>query len=151
MRFRPDAQDIFAGVMFIAFAALMLYLNFESHPIGTARRMGSGYMPMLAFGILGGLGVAILIGGLFTGPEPIGRVSWKDMALILGATTVFGLSVERLGFVVSIALCIVIASFAEKTWKPLRVLGLTLFLLALCWAVFIWYLDIRIRLFPWSY
>ncbi|GIX11014.1 tripartite tricarboxylate transporter TctB family protein [Elioraea sp.] len=151
MRFRPHAQDIVAGVMFIAFAALMLYLNFESHPIGTARRMGSGYMPMLAFGLLAALGLAILISGLFTGPEPVGRFAWRDMALILGATTVFGLAVERLGFVVSISLCILIASLAEKTWKPLRVLGLTLFLLALCWAVFIWYLDIRIRLFPWSF
>jgi hypothetical protein len=151
MRLRPDAQDIFAGVMFIAFAGVMLYLNFESHPIGSARRMGSGYMPMLAFGILAALGVAILISGLFTGPEPIGRFAWRDMSLILAAMTVYGLTVERLGFVGSIVLCIGIASLAEKVWKPLRVVGLALFMLALCWVLFIWYLDIRIRLFPWSY
>lgn len=150
MRLRPDAQDILAGVMFIAFAGVMLYLNFESHPIGTARRMGSGYMPMLTFGILAALGVAILISGLFTGPEPIGRFAWRDMGLILLALTVFGLTVERLGFVVSLVLCIGIASLAEKVWKPLRVLALIAFMLALCWALFIWYLDIRIPVFPWS-
>jgi hypothetical protein len=150
MRLRPDAQDIFAGVMFIAFAAFMLHLTFESLPIGTARRMGSGYMPMLTFGILGALGVAILLGGLFSGPQPIGRFAWRDMGLILLALTVYGLTVERLGFVVSLVLCIGIASLAEKVWKPLRVLGLIAFMLVLCWVLFIWYLDIRIPVFPWS-
>ncbi len=150
MRWRPDAQDIFAGVMFIAFAALMLWLNTD-HPIGSARRMGPGYMPMLAFWILGGLGVAILLAGLFTGPQPIGRFAWRDMGLILVALIVYGLTVERLGFVVSIALCVGIASLAEKVWMPLRVLGLIAFLLALCWFLFIWYLDIRIPVFPWSH
>lgn len=150
MRFRPDAQDIFAGVMFIAFAGFMLYLTFETLPLGTARRMGSGYMPMLTFSIVGALGVAILISGLFTGPEPIGRFAWRELALILAAMTVFGLTVERLGFVVSLVLCIGIASLAEKRWKPLRVAGLIAFMLALCWVLFIWYLDIRIPVLPWS-
>ncbi|WP_144186017.1 tripartite tricarboxylate transporter TctB family protein [Elioraea rosea] len=150
MKRRPDAQDLFAGVMFVAFAAFMLWLNTD-HPIGSARRMGPGYMPMLAFGILGVLGVAIVIGGLLTGPNLIGRFAWRDMVLILLAMVVFGLTVERLGFIVSIALCVGIASLAEKVWKPLRVVGLIAFLLALCWFLFIWYLDIRIPVFPWSY
>ena len=149
MRLKPDAQDIFAGLLFIAFAGVMLWLN-TAHPIGTARRMGPGYMPMLAFWILGGLGVAILAGGLFSGPDPIGRFAWRDLGLILAAMVVFGLLVERLGFVVSISLCVVVASLAEKRVRPLRIAGLVAFLLALCWVLFIWYLDIRIPVFPWS-
>jgi putative tricarboxylic transport membrane protein len=150
MKLKPDAQDIFAGVMFIAFAAVMLWLNTE-HPIGTARRMGPGYMPMLAFWILGGLGVVILLGGIITGPNAIARFAWREMTLILAAMVVFGLTVERLGFIVSISLCIAIASMAEKVYRPLRVAGLVAFLLALCWFLFIWYLDIRIPVFPWSH
>jgi hypothetical protein len=149
MRLKPDAQSIFAGLMFLAFAAVMLWLNTD-HPIGTARRMGPGYMPMLAFWILGVLGVAILAGGLFSGPDPIGRFAWRDLGLILAAMVVFGLLVERLGFVVSIILCVVVASLAEKRVQPLRIAGLVAFLLALCWFLFIWYLDIRIPVFPWS-
>jgi hypothetical protein len=33
----------------------------------------------------------------------------------------------------------------------MRVAGLVAFLLALCWFLFIWYLDIRIPVFPWSH
>lgn len=150
MKLKPDAQDIFAGLMFIGFAGLMLWLNTD-HPIGSARRMGPGYMPMLAFWILGGLGVSILLGGLFSGANAIGRFAWRDMGLILAAMVVFGATVERLGFVVSITLCVAIASFAEKVYRPVRVAGLVAFLLALCWFLFIWYLDIRIPVFPWSY
>ena len=51
----------------------------------------------------------------------------------------------------SITLCVAIASFAEKVYRPVRVAGLVAFLLALCWFLFIWYLDIRIPVFPWSY
>jgi hypothetical protein len=149
MRLRPDAQSILAGLLFIGFAAVMLWLNTD-HPIGTARRMGPGYMPMLAFWMLGGLGAAILAGGLLSGPNAIGRFAWRDLGLILAAMVVFGLTVERLGFVVSITLCVAIASLAEKTFRPVRVAGLVAFLLALCWFLFIWYLDIRIPVFPWS-
>lgn len=149
MKLKPAAQDIFAGLMFIVFAAVMLWLN-SDHPIGTARRMGPGYMPMLVFWILGGLGVAIVLGGLFSGASAIGRFAWRDLSLILAAMVVFGLTVERLGFIFSITLCIAIASLAEKQIRPLRVAGLIAFLLALCWFLFIWYLDIRIPVFPWS-
>jgi hypothetical protein len=150
MKLKPDAQDLLAGALFIGFAAFMLWLNM-AHPIGTARRMGPGYLPMLAFWALGALGVAILIGGLFTGANPIGRFVWRDMGLILLAMIVFGLTVERLGFIVSITLCVAISSFAEKVYRPVRVAALIAFLLALCWFLFIWYLDIRIPVFPWSY
>lgn len=150
MRLRIDARDIAAGLMFIGFAAFMLWLN-QDHPIGTANRMGSGYMPMLTFGILGVLGVAVLIGGFLGPPAAIPRFAWRDASLILAALLVFALTVERLGFVVSLILCIGVASLAEKKWKPLRVAGLAAFLVAFCWMIFIWYLEIRIPVFPWSY
>lgn len=150
MKLKPDAQDLLAGFLFIAFAGGMLWLNME-HPIGTARRMGPGYMPMLALWLLGGVGVAVVLGGLFSGTNAIGRFAWRDMGVILAAMIVFGLTVERLGFIASITLCVVIASFAEKKYRPIRVVGLVAFLLSLCWFLFIWYLDIRIPVFPWSY
>jgi len=149
MKLKPAAQDILAGLLFIAFAAAMLWLN-EAHPIGTARRMGPGYMPMLTFWILGGLGLAIVLGGLFSGPNAIGRFAWKDLAVILAAMVFFGAALERLGFFAAIAGTIMIAAIAEKKFMPLRVAGLVAGLLLICWAIFIWGLELRIPQFPWS-
>lgn len=150
MRLKVEMRDIASGLMFMGFAAFMLWLN-QDHPIGTANRMGSGYMPMLTFGILFLLGVGTLIGGFIGPAASIPTFAWRDGALVLVSLIVFALTVERLGFVVSLALCIGIASVAEKKWKPLRVAGLTAFLIAFCWMIFIWYLEIRIPVFPWSY
>ena len=149
MKLKPAAQDILAGLIFIAFAAAMLWLN-QDHPIGTARRMGPGYMPMLTFWILGGLGLVIALGGLFGGPAAIGRFAWRDLALILAAMVFFGVALERLGFYAAIAGTIVIAAIAERNFRPLRVAGLVAGLLLLCWAIFLWGLELRIPEFPWS-
>src|SRR3954470_8482656 len=69
-----NAKDVASGVIIILFAAVALWLN-QDHSLGTARRMGPGYMPMLVFWILMGLGVIILATAFFSGAAPMPRVS----------------------------------------------------------------------------
>ncbi len=63
--------------------------------------------------------------------EPIGPIAWRGMLLILPAPIFFGLTVRGLGFVPSIFLTALIASFASTRMKPLAALllsaGVTLF------------------------
>ena len=54
-----NAKDIAAGLFLILLAVVGLWLN-QDHSLGTARRMGPGYMPMLVFWIQIGLGVLVL-------------------------------------------------------------------------------------------
>ena len=56
-------KNVLAGLMFIAIAALGLWLS-RDYPIGTALRMGTGYVPRLLCWILMGLGAAIAVQGL---------------------------------------------------------------------------------------
>jgi hypothetical protein len=79
-----SVQDLVAGGLLIAFAAVGYWLNLE-HPFGTARRMGPGYMPMLTFWILGGLGVAVMLIGFNSGPAEVGAKGWKEIVLSLVA------------------------------------------------------------------
>lgn len=80
MRFKPSSQDIFAGTILVALAIIGWWLN-QDHPLGSARRMGPGYMPMLAFWIQGLLGVAVLIIAMVSGPREIGRDAWTEIIL----------------------------------------------------------------------
>jgi hypothetical protein len=41
-----------------------------------------------------------------------------------------------------------VAALADRTHRPLGVLGLIIFLIALCWFVFIRELDIRVSIWP---
>ena len=59
-----NTKDLLSAGLFIAFAAIGLWLN-QDHNLGSARRMGPGYMPMLTFWILIGLGSIVLASGLF--------------------------------------------------------------------------------------
>ena len=73
-------KDVLAGLLFIAVAVLGLWAS-RNYPIGTATRMGTGYVPRLLCWILLGLGVA----GVAAGPARQGRgdaeSSAADLAL----------------------------------------------------------------------
>ena len=55
--------DVLSGLMFIAIAAFGLWAS-RNYPVGTALRMGTGYMPRLLCWLLLGLGAIVLAQGL---------------------------------------------------------------------------------------
>ena len=195
-----NTKDLLSAGLFIAFAAVALWLN-QDHNLGTARRMGPGYMPMLTFWLLIGLGSIVLAGGLFNGPDPLAKWTpgeigfliagaaagvvagmiaaripgfpssgwnslgiglfvgclvaavpqgWRALFMPLAAFSLFGLSLEPLGLMVAITITVICSALADREHleRPLGVAGLCAFLCALCWAVFIYYLDIRVPLWP---
>ena len=52
-----------SGLLFIAIAAFGLWVS-RNYPVGTALRMGTGYVPRLLCWLLLGLGVVVLVQGL---------------------------------------------------------------------------------------
>ena len=55
-------KDVLAGLLFIGVAVFGLWLS-RDYPIGTAFRMGTGYVPRLLCWLLFGLGVVVLVQG----------------------------------------------------------------------------------------
>lgn len=74
-----NTKDLIGGGILLAFAVVGYWLNLD-HTLGTARRMGPGYMPMLTFWILGGLAVAVILFGLFNGPDPLD--DWTKLEIL---------------------------------------------------------------------
>lgn len=195
-----NAKDIASGVLIVLFSVVALWLN-QEHALGTARRMGPGYMPMLVFWILLGLGVLVLIFAFFNGPDPLQKwtgmesgalalgivagtvaymiapslssfftgtyndlglgmlvgflvicwsMRWRLIGYICAALCIFSLLLEKGGLLLSLTATILIAALAEPEHRqrPLGVLGILIFLLALCWWVFIKQLDIRVSVWP---
>lgn len=193
-----NTKDLISAAILIGFAVVGLWLNMD-HTLGSARRMGPGYMPMLAFWLLLALGALVLFFALFNGPDPIekwtgpeigfllggavaGTVaglaaaqmggwagsgwnplgiglfvgcmvvsvvkSWRPLFLISAAFSLFGLILEPLGLMLAIGLSVILSAFADETHTPKGVAGLVVFLCVLCWAVFIWELDIRVPVWP---
>lgn len=144
---KVNARDVAAGSLLLALAAAGLWLN-QAHGLGTARRMGPGYLPMLVFWVQAGLGAAILGIGLFRGPDRLEPWPWREQMVVLAAICAFALLLERGGLVLAITATVVVSAFADRDHRPLGVLGTVVFLIALCWWIFIRQLEIRVPLWP---
>ncbi|WP_270936037.1 hypothetical protein [Falsiroseomonas oryzae] len=84
-----NTKDLIGGGLLVLVAVVGLWLN-QDHTLGTARRMGPGYMPMLSFWILLGLGAIVVLSGLFNGPDPLDK--WTPLeiyAVPLGVVAFF--------------------------------------------------------------
>ena len=104
-------KDVLAGLLFIGVAVFGLWLS-RDYPIGTALRMGTGYVPRLLCWLL------------------------------------FGLSIERLGLVISILLLIGVGAVAARGLRPLETLVAALVLILLSWGIFILGLGLTIPVWP---
>src|SRR5688572_670814 len=101
-------KDFVAGLLFsaVAVAALCFARDLE---YGTARQMGSGFIPRWLAMILLALGVAIVARGLVVAGSALEALSIRRLAMILAAIVVFGLSIMTLGLVISTFVCALIA------------------------------------------
>lgn len=74
-----NTKDLISGGLLVLIAVVGLWLN-QEHNLGTARRMGPGYMPMLTFWLLAGLGAFVVVSGLFSGPDPL--ADWTKLEVL---------------------------------------------------------------------
>jgi Tripartite tricarboxylate transporter TctB family len=216
-------RDVLAGLMFVGVALFGLWLS-RDYPIGTALRMGTGYVPRLLCWILLGLGVVELVQGLRaalaseasgqrgdsivrahsasedareraddtrhepgssardalaseasgqrgdsivrapdTRHEPgssardaqgaqlvsSGQVwGWRPVVFVTASLVIFGLSIERLGLVLSILLLVGVGAVAARGLRLVETLAAALVLIALSWGIFILGLGLTIPVWP---
>ena len=195
-----NEKDLMSGLFLIVIAAIGLYLNLD-HTMGTARRMGPGYMPFMVFWLQIALGAGAVLIGLFGDGEKLDRwkgqeimsfvvsiaagigtwyvlrttsgffgqtynavgtgmlvgflvlswaPGWRNLGLINASLCLFGLLLEQMGFFAALIGITVLSCLADEEHlrKPLGIVGCTVFLLIMCWVVFINRLDIRVNLWP---
>jgi putative tricarboxylic transport membrane protein len=144
--------DVLAGLLFIAVAVLGLWIS-RDYPIGTALRMGTGYVPRLLCWLLLGLGAVVLVQGLREGQDARALSSGDVSALrpavfVTASLVIFGLSIERLGLVLSILLLIGVGAVAARGLRPIEALAAALVLIVLSWGIFIVGLGLTIPVWP---
>src|SRR5216684_3581716 len=146
-------KDVLAGLLFSAVALLGLFLS-RDYPIGTALRMGTGYVPRLLCWVLFSLGILVLLQGLRAvdaerpRPSSPGASAWRPVIFVTASLIIFGLSIERLGLVVSILLLIGVGAVAARGLRPLETLAAALVLIILSWGIFILGLGLTIPVWP---
>jgi putative tricarboxylic transport membrane protein len=145
-------RDVLAGLMFVGVALFGLWLS-RDYPIGTALRMGTGYVPRLLCWILLGLGAIVLVQGLREAQgarltSSGGASGWRPVVFVTASLVIFGLSIERLGLVLSILLLVGVGAVAARGLRLVETLAAALVLIALSWGIFILGLGLTIPVWP---
>jgi hypothetical protein len=129
------SKDFLAGLMFLAFGVAALW--FGRHlAVGTAVRMGPGYVPRALSFILLGLGGVISVLALVNGSEPIETPRWKPITLVTIGIICFALLFERAGMAPALVALVAISSLAGEEFKLGEVIGNMVVLTILCIIVF---------------
>lgn len=133
--------DVYVGLIFMAIAALGLYLG-KDYPRGTAVRMGTGYVPVLLCWTLMALGAVVLMAGILGRNASDGALGSKDLSVLRPlffvtlAVVVFAYSIETLGLIIALIATMTVGSFATSSLRWIEAVVAMAALTVVCWAVF---------------
>ena len=141
-----ERKDFWSGVMLIVVGGGALFIA-RNYQFGSSLRMGPGYFPVILSAALVIFGVYFVLQGLRAGAEKL-EGSWSLRALIIVplSLVVFGLLIDRAGFIPAMLALIIISAAASTQFKIVEVLLFSVFLTAMCVVVFIWALGLPYEL-----
>lgn len=144
----PFRPDLFAGATFIVLG-LAFAIGGSRYDVGSALRMGSGYVPLALGGLLVVLGL-VIVAIAFRGGDPSIRdvvrepVPWRRGGLLVGAILFFGFFVGGLGLGPTLFVTTFIAALAGHGTGPLKAALTAAGITALCLVVFVALLQLRL-------
>jgi putative tricarboxylic transport membrane protein len=134
-------KDVWAGLMLIAIGAAAVLIA-RNYPFGTALRMGPGYFPIVLGGLLILFGVYMLASGLRQPQEIAGTWSLRALIILPLSLVLFGVLMERAGFVPAMLVLIFGSATASTEFRLVEALLFSIGLTALSVAVFVWALGL---------
>jgi Tripartite tricarboxylate transporter TctB family len=140
-------KDFWSGVMFCGFAVVGI-LAARGYSLGSAGKMGPGYFPLLLGGVLAALGVILIARSIAIAGEPLARFHVLPLVVVAAAVCLFGVMVEPLGLVVSLAVLTMSAAAAGRPFRLLEAAALTVALIAFSIGVFVYALGLPFNIWP---
>lgn len=132
-----NPKDLYAGVIYIAVGLAAVWIGRDYAP-GTGSRMGPGYFPTVLGWLLAIFGVLSVLRSFIQDGGPIGAVAWKGLALVSGATALFGLLLEPAGLIPALLALILVSAAASRMFRfEVRAAAGLVALLAFCALVFV--------------
>ncbi len=140
LEFRNN-RDFWAGLMFFWIGAAAILVARE-YPFGSTLRMGPGYFPTLLGGVLILFGIYIMAKGMRKKEKIQGNWSVRALIVLPVIIILFGVLMERAGFIAALAVLVFGSAAAGSEFKWGEVLLLTVFLTLLSLALFIFGLGL---------
>lgn len=144
-----NQKDFTAGLLYVA-AGAAFSIGALNYKMGEPARMGPGWFPFWVGMLLVLVGAVTAVGGLRrTGPdEKLQRPDIPALAWILGAVTLFGVLLEPLGLVLSLALLVVVCMRGSHEFRWREALATAVVLIVFSLVTFVWGIEMQIGLWP---
>src|SRR5262249_35496069 len=133
-----ERKDFWSGLMLIVIGGGAVFIA-RNYQFGSSLRMGPGYFPTILGAALVMFGIYFVIQGLRTGGEKLtGTWSLRALIILPLSLVLFGLLIDRAGFVPALLALIIGSAAASTQSKPIAVLVFAAFLTAMCVVGFGW-------------
>ena len=140
-------QDFVSGLMFAGWGVAGLWIA-RDYPMGSALRMGPGYVPrMLCWGLIA-LGAVIAIKGAMVAGEKIARWHWRPLVVVSIAVLAFAFLLEPGGIVAATFAIVVIGAFGGPEFRLVESLILATGLAIGATFIFIYGLKLPMPIWP---
>lgn len=137
-----------AGGVFLLACALAAWWFGRPLKVGTAFRMGPGFVPMLLAWVVGAFGIVLCVIGLARRGPPLERWPLRPIALVIGAIVVFSVAIERAGLLASSAIVVAMSAMAAPSPRVRQVAVLAAVLAAFACVLFALVLRLPVRILP---
>ena len=139
--------DLAAGLFLLVCAGLSWWFG-QPLKVGTAYRMGPGYVPVLLSWVMGGFGVALCALALLRSGPAMERWCTKPIVLVLGSLVVFALTIERTGLLIASVLAVALAGLAAPQQRLRQTILLAVCLAGFACVLFPFALQLPLRILP---
>ncbi len=138
-------NDLFAALFLLACAGSAWWFG-KDLTVGTAFRMGAGYVPRMLTWITGAFGLLLLVRAFIWHGPALQRWPVRPILLVLGSMVCFALTIERGGLLLASALTVALAALAspQNRWRGALVLAVCLAVSACLLFPFLLQLPLRI-------
>jgi len=141
------SADLYLGLLLLFISGVM-YWYVSDLEIGTVRRMGTGFFPLVLIVILAGFGVILAVRGVLTRSVRVAPITLRPLLIILVSFVAFALLVDRVGLILAIFAQVAVAHFASDETKPAQSLLFGIVLALLSSGVFVGLLNMPVELLP---
>jgi Tripartite tricarboxylate transporter TctB family len=137
-----NPKDFWAGAIYVGVGVAAVWIG-RNYAFGSGARMGPGYFPTVLGVILALFGAASLVRSLLHPGEPVGAIAWKPLAMITGATVLFGYLLPRAGLIVALLVLVLVSAAASEKFRfDWRATVGLIALIAACTVVFVMALGV---------
>lgn len=109
----------------------------RDYPVGTAARIGPGFMPVAAALLLSGLALVLLLGSLVSKTRTEVRLAPLPIIVIVGSCLLFAYLLRPLGVLPASVLVVLVSTLASRTLGWMVAFGLAIVVAVFVTAVFV--------------